>query len=242
MIINKKIGDEVIIISDEIEYLRKISDSNIPFLLIISEEKLDLYSDDISFAPYIYLMDSMNINPSDIDEFIEEDYLRLVISRFKNIPLMIANSNRIYIRELTLDDADSLIDLYKNEKYIESFFDNKMDAKEYLKKYIADVYGFWGFGIWGIFSNSELYGNKNEFMGVTGFTKRDDGIELCYALLEKYRLKNLAYEATMLVIDYADRNIDYDKIIINVHKTNTASVRLAKKIQESRLKIDLRFL
>ena len=240
MVINKKIGREVIIISNELDYLKEVKASKIPFLLVLHENEMDSYGNDISFAPYIYLIpDYLAINNETIDNLIEDDYLRLVISRFRDIPLVIDNNQKLYIRELTIDDVDSLINLYKNEKYIEPFFDNKNDAETCLKKYIKDVYGFFGFGIWGVFSNSELYGIKNEFMGITGFSRRDEGIELCYALIEKYRSKNLAYEAVNLAIDYADRNIEYDKIIINVDKSNINSIKLAEKIKKGRTKIEL---
>ena len=225
MIINKKIENQEIIISDDAEYLRKIKNENIPFVLVCTENEYEINANDFSFAPYIYLANN-NVSEKKLEELVDEEYLRVVIARMSNIPLKIAENRRFCIRELVIEDCESVVKLYENEKYIEPFFENKEEAYIFLKRYIKDVYSFYGYGIWGI------YDKNNTLMGITGFTPHDEDIELCYALFNEYRAKNIAYEAVTLSIEYAMKNIEYNNIIIRTVRENLSALKLAKKIEK----------
>ena len=217
MYLEKTVGGEKLIVSDDVDYVRKLYDTKTPAVLLLTDDNKSADSFGIRYAV-----------ESSADDVLTEDYCRLVIARIKGEPLTIAETERLIIRELTVDDTKDITGLYKSgdAPFLESFFTDDDEAEALIKRYIDEVYGFYGYGIWGIFDK-----HTGEFTGIAGLSHRDnDNLELGYAIVSDKRRMGYGYEACMAVIKYAEQNIDYDKIIIVTDKDNTASIKLADKL------------
>lgn len=149
---------------------------------------------------------------------IDREYLETVYCHCKGIPRLIAVTDRLLIREMTLSDLDDLMEIFDgNEKteFFEPFYDNREEAEQYLASYIRDVYRFYDFGIWGIYLKT-----SDGMIGIIGFTPRDEALELGYALAKAYQGKKYIAEAREAVIKYTREILGNFKIIEITNRSN----------------------
>ena len=111
------------------------NDVNVVDYVYFYENEYEINANDFSFAPYIYLANN-NVSEKKLEELVDEEYLRVVIARMSNIPLKIAENRRFCIRELVIEDCESVVKLYENEKYIKIEPKIKMNEHEEVKTYI----------------------------------------------------------------------------------------------------------
>ena len=87
------------------------------------------------------------------EEDIDDDLLKLVCARKYNEPLVIARTERFIIREMTVGDLPHLYELYHTLSdcpYVEPLYEYE-DEKAFTIKYIENMYGFFGYGLWLVF-------------------------------------------------------------------------------------------
>lgn len=129
------------------------------------------------------------------------------------------------------------------------------DNEEYyfFERYCHDFYDYYNYGIWGVFEKI-----TNEFMGLMGFVPRRSDIafaygragdkeksemlfreiennkklclEMGFAFKEKFRRQGYAYESCTKAIEYAAKNIEYDKIVVDINPENIRAIQFAKAI------------
>lgn len=219
MTLVKEIDGINVYISNDIEMLKEKQETS-PVVLILDEENL---KKDTSFVKYAIMLESEN------DE-IDVEYLRLVVARFLGRPYIIGSDNNLLIRELQINDADNIRALYEHTKpvFLEALFSENEDGNMLIKKYIEEVYDFYGYGIWAV-----QY--KKELIGLAGLIQRDSDLdnpdlELGYFISADYQGKGLGYKACKIIMDYARENIIYNHIFASINKNNKASEALAKKL------------
>ena len=81
------------------------------------------------------------------EEDIDDDLLKLVCARKYNEPLVIAETEKFIIREMTVGDLPHLYELYQTLSdcpYVEPLYEYE-DEKAFTIKYIENMYGFFGF-------------------------------------------------------------------------------------------------
>ncbi len=159
------------------------------------------------------------------------DYLCQVLDRFHGIPLTIATTNRLVLRELTLENMKGLYDIYQNKdicQYIPPM-DSFEEEKEKLSAYIKNIYPFYGYGLWGIFTSKD-----NLLIGRAGLQNRTiDGqeeLELCYLIARDYQNQGYATEAGRRIIDFAIEELEAPRLVAVIAKGNDASCRVAQKL------------
>lgn len=163
---------------------------------------------------------------------VDIDYLNKIYLRFHNIPWTITATDRCIIRELTLEDMDALFDLYSKPgmtKYVEPLFDYEEEL-EYERKYIENMYGYFGYGMWLVFSKE-----SGELIGRAGLEHRDyngdgDELELGYMIAPEYQNMGYATEICTAIIKYAKDNLDFNRINCLIDDDNIPSIRLATKL------------
>ena len=114
------------------------STNHIPYIVWLNEDNKSQ-----SFPSGAYCVEDLN----DIDEAYEDRVYR----RFKGIPWDIAETPRLKIREIKVEDVKRLYELYRDEsitRYMEPLFEDPKQEEEYTKAYIKNVYGFYGYGMW----------------------------------------------------------------------------------------------
>lgn len=217
-------------ITDNIDKIREYQRQGIPCILVLNDKNSGL---DTSCAKYCALLDEDITSEDKVREILGDAYLDLVEARALGKPLIISSSDRIIIRELTIDDAEAIYDLYENSNthFLEDFYDSKEEARAIISRYINDVYNFYGYGLWAV-----TLRENEKVIGIVGFTPRDSSdevmdIELGYAIHPDFQQKGYGLEAAMAAVNYAKENIEYGKILINVEKGNIQGERLGNKIQ-----------
>ena len=127
--------------TDEPEVLRNLLDSGCEAVPVLDQENpIEAFP----FTPYA-LSDLPSILESSYlkDEIIEgtdfvPDHLLKIHQRFNNIPWKILETERLLVRETTVDDIDRFYEIYDDPSttmYIEPLFDDRNEEIEYTKNY-----------------------------------------------------------------------------------------------------------
>ena len=229
--------EECIVIEDSCNGVRAAKAANMACIGYIN---LNSGHQDLSKADYL------------IESFlnIDESFLRMVHNHCFSIPWKVMETQRLIIREMSVEDLDRLYEIYNNKeitKYTEDLFPNKQDELEYMKKYIKSIYKFYEYGMWiietkegkvigraGIEHINEISKDDNLLYGelVLNYKNNDsDGLQLLgYIISKEYQNKGYGYEACNGIIEYAKTQLLLKKIIVKIHKQNKVSIKLAKKL------------
>ena len=74
-----------------------------------------------------------------------------IYRRLAGLPLMITRTKRLLIRESTVGDVPEFYRIYRDPsitKYMEDLFGDPEEEIAYMKEYIRQIYGFYGYGMW----------------------------------------------------------------------------------------------
>lgn len=154
---------------------------------------------------------------------LDIDYLERVRRRYNHIPWDIGETDRCLIRELSLSDLPALYELYDKPgmtDFVEPLYDYETEL-EYQKAYIENMYGFYKYGMWLVFSRE-----TGKLIGRAGL----EHDELGYMIAPEFQNQGYATEVCRFVIDYARENTDFEELYCRIDERNEASVRLAKKL------------
>lgn len=169
-----------------------------------------------------------------VEGFEEVDFyfLERIYQRKHDIPWRVIDTERCYLREITVEDLDELYEIYKEPamtKYMEGLFERE-EEEEYTKAYIAGMYRFYGYGMWLVKDRF-----TDELLGRAGLNNLEiDGeavLEMGYAIKVSCQRMGYATEVCEGIIDYArGAGLGYDKLHCFVREGNEASVALLKKL------------
>ena len=164
-------------------------------------------------------------------EEVDADFLNKVYQRHHRIPWTILETNRCFIRELTLDDLDDLFELYGGgeiDKYTDSLYPYE-EEKEFQRAYIENMYRYFGYGLWLVF-----FKENGKLVGRAGLEHREyhDEIELelGYIIGAQYQGQGLATEICEAILTYAKENTGFERINALIEDGNAASLKLANKL------------
>jgi RimJ/RimL family protein N-acetyltransferase len=143
----------------------------------------------------------------------------------------ILDTDRLSLRELTVDDAEFILELVNEPAFVRFIGDkgvrNLGDAKEYLVKGPLASYTRFGFGLWLV----QLRYSK-ESLGICGLIKRDllPDVDIGYALLERFWAKGYASESAQAVKDYAMDSLGLKRLVAITDQDNVSSIKVLEKI------------
>lgn len=164
-------------------------------------------------------------------EDIDEQYLKLVWARKYGKPLVIAHTKRLLIREMTMDDLDSMYELYDTLKectYIEPLY-GRTEEEEFSSKYIENMYAFFGYGLWLVFLKDT--GKLVARIGIENRVIDGETVqELGYLVDAGFQRKHIAWEGCNAVLDYAENVLCLEQIYTCIHKENKKSIALAERL------------
>lgn len=162
-------------------------------------------------------------------ENLNPDFFQHTLLRANGYPITICDTKRLIIRELSVDDIKDLYQIYQNKevtKYIDDMSDYLDLEIEKHKAYIKNVYSFYGYGLWGVYSKT-----TKKLIGRCGIeNKIIDGkqeIELSYLLDKQHWGYGYALECCKSVIDYALEKLEITRLAAVIDKLNTRSINLA---------------
>lgn len=202
--------------------------------LLITDTELDAGE----FMPVAGLLDESNGNSLSCKYVFESfegitiDYFVMVYSRFYSLPLEILETERLRVREMTLDDIDRLYEIYDEPsvtEYMEKIYPDKKEKADFFKSYIENMYGFYGYGLWMVIEKS-----SGIIIGMAGFSNREvDGevyLEIGYVITGQKQRQGYATEVSFAILDYAKNELGATRVMAFISPENKASIKTAKKL------------
>ncbi len=145
--------------------------------------------------------------------------------------MQILETERLFIRHLTQNDAEFILELLNEPGFIRNIADRGVrtieDAQAYIQNGPVTSYAKNGFGLFAV----ELKATGVP-IGMCGPIRRDvlPDVDIGYALLERYWKKGYAHEAAAAVLAYGYEVIGLKRIVAITALDNNASARVLEKI------------
>ena len=150
-------------------------------------------------------------------------------------PFPSLTTERLYLRKLSLDDANEIF-LLRSDDVINKYLDRQKaasieDAQKFIKKIIR-----------GIKNNDCIYWaisfkDKTTLLGTIclwNLSKEENKVEVGYELLPSFHGKGIAQEALSEVINFGFDVMKLQKIEAYTHKENITSIKLLEKFNFKR--------
>ncbi len=143
----------------------------------------------------------------------------------------IVETERLKLREFTLEDTAFIVELVNSPGWITYIGDRNIKTVEQAKAYLENgpikSYKENGFGLWLV----ETKDNKKP-IGMCGLLRRDylDHPDIGFAFLPEYIGKGFALEAAAVTLSLAKDQLKISSICAITMPTNNASIKLLEKI------------
>lgn len=163
-------------------------------------------------------------------EEVDYDFFEKIYQRHHNQPWTILETKRLIVRELALSDMDALFELYSYEgmtEYMEGLYSYE-EEYEYQKAYIANMYRFFGYGMWLVFEKE-----TGKLIGRAGVEHREElegELELGYAIGTPWQKKGYAIEVCRGILTYVREELGFEEICSLVEFGNVPSMCLLEKL------------
>lgn len=164
-------------------------------------------------------------------EALDKRYLEMVYCRYYGLPVVIAETPRLLIREMGMQDLKELYALYDTLKdciYVEPLYDRKQE-EEFTERYLKNMYGFFGYGLWLVFRKEDW-----KLVGRAGIENREiNGVleqELGYLIGKPWQGNGYAEEACQAILAYAGQQLHCERLFLCTQKENIPSISLAEKL------------
>ena len=142
---------------------------------------------------------------------------------------MITSTDRLYLRELHVDDGIHFFNINNDPECIkytgDAAFESLEASKLFLESYEKQYQDF-KMGRWAVCLN-----DTDEFLGWCGlkFHPNENVVDVGYRFYKKHWNKGFATEATKASLAYGFDQLNLDRIVAHVHVDNHASNRVAIK-------------
>lgn len=142
---------------------------------------------------------------------------------------MMIVTDRLILRELTMDDLPELHDILADPESMR-YYPNPFDLNQ-SKSWISwniENYSKYGFGLWAVVLKA-----TNQFIGDCGITMQningEDFPEIGYHINKRHTNKGYATEAARACMNYAFEVLKLSKICSYMKYTNVSSQKVAEK-------------
>ncbi len=152
-----------------------------------------------------------------------------IYRRLAGLPLMITRTKRLLIRESTVGDVPEFYRIYRDPsitRYMEDLFEDPEEEIAYMKEYIRQIYGFYGYGMWTVQLHS------GEVIGRAGLSVREgyELPELGFVIGREYQGQGYAEEACRAVLSYGKSELCFAQVQALVEEENLPSRNLLAKL------------
>lgn len=155
-----------------------------------------------------------------------------VYQRKHSIPWEIMRTERCILRELCMQDIDALYELYDKPgmtDYVEPLYERDKE-EEYQRQYIANIYEFYGYGMWLVFDR-----DNGMLMGRAGLEHRLDEngkgvLEMGYLIAPEYQCKGYGSEVCRGILAWAEKHLEFPGVQCLVRQGNAASEALLNRL------------
>lgn len=145
--------------------------------------------------------------------------------------MTVLSTERLTIRELTLDDAEFIFGLVNEPSWLEHIGDRGVrtldDARGYLTNGPLAMYARHGYGLWRVERRED-----GAVVGICGLLKRDTlpDADIGFAFLPAYWSQGYAREAARATLDHGFSALGMPRIAAIVSRHNAASIRLLERL------------
>ncbi len=142
----------------------------------------------------------------------------------------IIETNRLYLRELSIRDAENFYFLNLDEEVIrytgDKPFETIEDAKLFLENY--NPYIEYGYGRWAVIDKS-----NEEFLGWCGlkFSSELQETDIGFRFYKKHWNNGFATESAKACLDYGFEKLKLQRIVGRAMEANIASIKVLEKIE-----------
>ncbi|MEH0153160.1 GNAT family N-acetyltransferase [Limibacter armeniacum] len=143
--------------------------------------------------------------------------------------MKILETKRLYLREMTPDDAEDIYRLnldWDHIKYTgDKPFESIQEAKRFLENY--SHYRTYGFGRWAVIEK-----DSDKFLGWCGlkYTPELEEYDIGFRFFKEYWNKGIGSEAAKACLDYGFSKFGLTRIVGRAMKDNLGSIRVLEKI------------
>ena len=211
-------GIQAVYLTDQPEVLREIKQLGGACIYLEGQNEGICYE-----ADYIWQM-SREIDLPD------HEYIQRIWQRHMHQPWLIAETERLIIRESMIEDLPYFQKFYKEEQ------DNPdvqpLCEEQILHSYITTRYPLFEYGLWTIVEKS-----TGTVLGRAGIEELPEDYgdlagepELSYLIGKEYRGNGYASEACQAILRYAAEELGMQRIYLRTSKDNLPSQKLAEKL------------
>ncbi|MGN0335110.1 MAG: GNAT family N-acetyltransferase [Lachnospiraceae bacterium] len=168
---------------------------------------------------------------------IFEEHLRC---RFFGEEVLIAESDRILLREMKISDADFFLafsDAWTEEVLCPFIKNTPEETKEYLRSYIDTMYPLYDYGMWSV-----VLKDTGTVIGICGLGTYCSAeavfTDLGYYICPEFRRKGFAQESAALTLQYAADYLKLPEIYAVIRNENEKSAAFAEKIGFEKIKME----
>lgn len=164
----------------------------------------------------------------DLDIEMDEAFLERDMRRKNGLPVEIARTERLIIRETILSDVPELYRIWKEpgmSDYIQPMQDTLEEEMEFMQAYIRHAYAFYDYGLWTV-----LERESGQIVGRAGLFPSEilkDAVELGYMVAPEHQKKGYALESGRAILLYAGEVLDMEEVHLLSDQRNEASLRTA---------------
>lgn len=174
-------------------------------------------------------------------ETADERYLERIVRRHLGLPWIIAESERLVIREFTMEDIMEMEQIRSELSADDGETEIIFCTSSSMESYIRHQYHFYEYGIWAVVRKSD-----HVVIGMAGVSDCDIGrirgaagtdsadadmqMELGYHIFSPYQRKGYAVEACRIILDYVKRELE-GPVYAVTNSANERSVRLLAKLK-----------
>lgn len=169
-----------------------------------------------------------------VEGFEEVDFffLERVYQRKHGIPWTVIETDRCFLREMTMEDLDELYQLYQEPeitRYMEGLYEDRAKEEEYTRAYINNMYRFYGYGMW-IVTDKQ----SGTMIGRAGLNNVDihgePALEMGYMIGKAYQNQGYATEVCEGIIRFAAEGTEFSVLNCLIQKENVKSIHLMEKL------------
>lgn len=177
--------------------------------------------------------------------------------RKTGLPLLIGETERLILRELSEEDLPAVraLKLQESETELLGASAGQFCDATFLHSYIRNQYPFFGFGLWGVLLKKDREsgpcGSENsaaQLIGLAGFgmpeeeagqeKSQEEPPELGYYIAPEFRRMGYAEEACRICLLYAKEELGLEEVLLRIRAENRASLILGRKLmQENNLRL-----
>jgi RimJ/RimL family protein N-acetyltransferase len=145
--------------------------------------------------------------------------------------MIVLETDRLTLRQASLDDADFVLRLLNEPSFIEFIGDRGVRTLDEARKYITErflcSYELNGFGLWVVERKTE-----SGPIGISGLVKRDalPDPDIGFAFLPEFWSVGYAYESAAGVKQYALSTLRLRRLLAITSEDNDRSIRIVKKL------------